>query len=177
MLTLALSLAGSCAVCAQATTTNRPWAYLLLHDSYLLDDCPICDRLSIPVPMRGTFNLRLIDENPVSSRYALEDIQFIAGDRPYRVTGSGTFEIAGEVAVTLQMSLQVQIDDGFTNQVGYLTNATVTVDRPWPMIDITLGQTNGTPTQVFTLRLAAAPVRDLWFSTVGGFTPAADKPP
>jgi len=177
LLTLALSLAGSCAVCAQATTANRPWAYLLLHDSYLLDDCPICDRLSRPVPMRGTFNLRLIGENPVSSRYALENIQFTASDRPYRVTGSGTFEIAGEVAVTLQMSLQVQIDDGFTNQVGYLTNATVTVDRPWPMIDITLGQTNGTPTQVFTLRLAAAPVRDLWFSTVGGFTPAAGQTP
>src|SRR2546428_13674911 len=70
-------------VLAQAPTTNRPWAYLLLHDSYLLDDCPVCVRISIPVPMRGTFSLRLIDETPISARYGLEDISFTAGDRPY----------------------------------------------------------------------------------------------
>ena len=39
-------------VLAQAPTTNQPWAYLLVHDSYLLDDCPPCDRISIPVPMQ-----------------------------------------------------------------------------------------------------------------------------
>jgi hypothetical protein len=177
LFTLALSLTGSRAVHAQAPTTHPPWAYSLLHDSYLLDDCPVCDRLSRPVPMRGTFNLRLMDENPVSSRYALEDVHFTAGDRPYHVTGSGTFEIAGEVAVTLRMSLQLQIDDGFTNKLCDFTNTTVTVDRPWPMIDITLTQTNGTAFQVFTLRLAAAPVRDLWFSTVTGFTPATPQTP
>src|SRR5437667_3514658 len=32
------SLAGQGAL-AQGPTTNQPWAYLLLHDSYLLDDC------------------------------------------------------------------------------------------------------------------------------------------
>src|SRR6266568_4196749 len=105
------------AVFAQAPTTSQPWAYLLLHDSYLLDDCPVCDRLSIPVPMRGTFNLRLIDETPISSRYALEDINFTAGDRPYLVKGGGTFQISGEVAVTVVMSLELHIDDGFTTKV------------------------------------------------------------
>ncbi len=172
-LTSALIVVAGWPAFAQAPTTDRSWAYLLLNDSYLLDDCPVCDRVSIPVPMRGTFNLRLIDPSPISSRYALENIQFEAGDRPYRVTGGGTFEITGEVAVTLQMSLQVQIDDGFTNKVCYFTNATMTVDRPWPMIDITVGQTNGTITQVYTLRLAAAPVREIWFSTVSWFTPTA----
>ena len=69
--------------------------------------------------MRGTFNLRLLDETPISSRYALEDINFTAGDRPYRVEGGGTFAISGEVAVTAVMSLELQIADGFTNQVCY----------------------------------------------------------
>src|SRR6266545_2437626 len=97
---------------ARAPTTSQPWVYSLLHDSYLLDDCPVCDRLSIPVPMRGTFNLRLIDETPISARYALEDINFTAGDRPYLVKGGGVFDVSGEVAVTVRMSLELQIDDG-----------------------------------------------------------------
>jgi len=76
---------------AQGPTTNQPSAYLLVHDSYLLDDCQFCDRISVPVPMRGAFNLRLVEQNTLSSRYAIEDINFTAGDSPYRVTGSGTF--------------------------------------------------------------------------------------
>src|SRR5881394_1426898 len=105
---------GRAAAFAQAPTANQPWAYLLLHDSYLLDDCLFCDRISIPVPMRGTFSVRLIDETPISSRYALEDINFTASDRPYLVKGGGTIEISGEIAVTFRMSLELQIDDGFS---------------------------------------------------------------
>ena len=162
---------------AQLPTTNQPWAYVLVNDSSLIDDCPICARPTIVEPMRGTFQLRRLEENPLRARYALEDIHFAAGNRPYRVTGGGTFEIGGEVAVTLQMSLQLQIDDGSTNKACYFTNSTTTVDRPWPMMDVTLVQTNGTFTQTFTLRLAAAPVREIWFSTVAGFTPSAPLPP
>lgn len=127
--------------------------------------------------MRGTFQLRPLEETPLFTRYALEDIQFTAGNRPYRVTGGGTFEIGGEVAVTLRVALQLQIDDGFTSKACSFTNTTTTVDRPWPMMDVTLMQTNGTFTQIFTLRLAAAPVREIWFSTVAGFTPATGAPP
>jgi hypothetical protein len=160
-------------VSAQAPTSHPSWTYLLLEDSSLLDDCPICDRISMPVPMRGTFNLRLIEETPISSRYVMEDLQWTAGERPYRVAGGGTLEIGGEVAVTLQMSLQVQIDDGSTNQDCRLTNTTWTLDRPWPMMDITVSQTNGTPARVYSLRLAAAPLREIWFSTAVGFHGAA----
>jgi hypothetical protein len=158
---------------AQAPTTDQPWAYQLVSDSYLLDDCLICDRIPIQVPMRGQFNLRLVAVTPLVSQYALEDIHFSAGDQPYRVAGSGTFEIGGELAVVLRMTLALQIDDGFTNRFCSFTNITTTVDRPRPMLDVTLGQTNGTPAHVYTLRLAAAPVRDLWFSTVNFFTATA----
>lgn len=160
---------------AQNPSTNPPWTYLLLTDSFLLDDCPLCDRPAIEVPLRGSFGLRLIDENPISTRYAVEDIQFSAGTRPYRVTGGGTLEIGGEVALTVRLDLQVVIDDGVTNKVCYFTNTTGTLNRLWPMIDITTGQTNGTFTQVYTLRIAAAPVRDIWFSTVSGFTATAGQ--
>jgi hypothetical protein len=45
------------------------------------------------------------------------------------------------------------------------------------MIDITLNQTNGTFTQVYTLRLAAAPLREIWFSTVSFFTATSGPSP
>ena len=173
LLASALFGLGRPAVFAQAPTANQPWAYLLVHDSYLLDDCQLCDRISIPVPMRGTFNLRLIDETPISSRYALEDLNFTAGDRPYLVRGGGTFEISGEVGVTVRMSLELQIDDGFTNKTCYFTNSPSGLDRRWPMMDITVAQTNGTLGQVYSLRLAAAPVREIWFSTKSFFKATA----
>src|SRR6266540_6148689 len=170
VLTPALLLAGGLAAFAQAPATNRTWAYLLLNDSYLLDDCLLCDRVSIPVPLRGTFDLRVLEQNTLFSRYALETISFTAGtNRAYTVKGGGTFEIGGEFALQLQAFLQVKIDAGFTNKVCYFTNTAATIDRPWPMIDITLAQTNGTPGQVFTLRVAAAPVREIWFSTADFF--------
>lgn len=156
---------------AQGSDTNQPSAYLLLSDSYLMDDCLLCGRPTIQLPMRGSFNLRVIQQNGISALYALDDVQFHTGDRRYRVTGGGTLEIGGEVAVTLRMSLQVTIDDGFTNKVCYFTNTTGTINRTWPMMDVTLAQTNGTFAQTYTLRIAAAPVREIWFSTVNGFTP------
>jgi hypothetical protein len=160
---------------AQSPSTNQPWAYLLLNDSYLVDDCLICGRPTIQVPMRGSFSLRLIEENVLSARYAVENVQLKTGDWPYRVTGGGTLEIGGEVAMTLHMALQVTIDDGFTNKVCYFKNTTGTINRLWPMMDINLNQTNGTFTQTYTLRIAAAPVREIWFSTVSGFTPTTSQ--
>lgn len=161
----------------QTAVSDQRWAYLLVNDSELLDDCPVCDRVSIPVPLRGTCILRLIEETPIISRFQLENVQFTAGDRPYRVSGGGTFEIGGEVAVTQQMNLQLQIDDGFTNARCYFTNSTTVPGRIWPMMDVTLSQTNGSATQVYTLRLAAAPLRDLWFSTRLAFNSAAGSAP
>jgi hypothetical protein len=172
----ALLLPGALPASAGTPTTNALWAYQLLHDSSITDDCPICGRPTIQVPMRGTFNLRLLNQNPFSSLYALEDIQFCASDR-YHVTGSGTFEIGGEFALVQRMALQVRIDNGVTNKLCYFTNATAAVDRLWPMIDICLDQTNGTFTQVYSLRLAAAPLREIWFSTVSFFSTTSGPAP
>ena len=156
---------------AQQITTTQPWRYLLLDESDLLDDCPLCDRATIQEAMRGTFNLRLLQNGPLFTLYALQDIDFKAGPgRNYSVTGSGTWKIGGEVAVFQEMFLQVLIDNGSTKKLCYFTNSSQTVTRPWPMMDITLLQTNGTVSQLYTLRLAAAPVREIWFSTASFFT-------
>jgi hypothetical protein len=127
--------------------------------------------------MRGTFNLRLLAINTLFARYALEDINFTSSSQRYTVKGSGTFQIGGEVALRQEMFLQVHIDDGVSNRLCYLTNASAAVDRSWPMMHITLDQTNGTLIQVYQLCLAAAPVREIWFSTVSGLTSAFGQAP
>jgi hypothetical protein len=156
---------------SQTTGASRAWRYALLEGSSLTDDCLICGRPTISVPMRGSFRLRLLEVNPLFARYAVEGVEFLAGSTgglQYRVTGSGIYEFGGEVALTQQMSLQVIIDDGYTAKPASFDSGRVAVSRPWPMIAITLPQTDGTPTQTLELQLNAAPLREIWFSTSTG---------
>ncbi len=156
------------------------WRYTLLPGAYLLDDCPPCGRPTIQQPLRGTFDLRMIEENPLFSRFAVENVEWTAGDisgRLYKIRGQGDYEVGGEVALRQELTLKLYIDDGATNRVCYFTNATPFVERLWPMLAATEVQTNGTFTQVYQLQLSGAPFRELWFSTGSGLTPGIDNPP
>jgi hypothetical protein len=156
---------------------RQPWRYLLLHDSYLVDDCPVCGRPSIREPLRGAFKLRLIEINPLFSRYAVENLNFTAGsNRTYTIKGSGNFQIGGEVALVQQMELELEINDGLATRVCHLKNPSPAVTGRWPMITLTLEQADGTFTQNYTLHLAAAPLREIWFSTALGFTAGLGGP-
>src|SRR5205085_12402911 len=125
---LALLAPNSSPLLGQAPTKNRPWAYQLLDGSSLTDDCLICGRPTIEIQMRGAFSLRLLEENVLFSRYALDNISFTAGSR-YMVEGSGTFQIGGEVAVRQQVFLALDITDGTAKKRCYFTNRTSTVSR------------------------------------------------
>jgi hypothetical protein len=59
--------------------------YALPDGSDLTDDCLICDRLSLPVPLRGTFQLLPLDSNTLFARYQLTNIFF-------RTTGNAELE-------------------------------------------------------------------------------------
>mgnify|MGYP000356756315 CR=1 FL=1 len=155
------------------------WHYTLLNGSTLIDDCPICGRPTIPLPLQGTFQLRLLQENPLFATYALENITFDAGapgGTQYKVRGQGLYQVGGEVGLFQHMFLEVWADDGRTNRLCYFTNTEPAVRRGWPLIQIALDQTNGTPVQEFHLDLRAAPVRELWFSTRHGLTPGVQPP-
>ena len=168
------------AVEAQQMSSGAAWSYALLDGSQLVDDCPICDRVPIVRPMRGTFQLRLVQEGPLFSTYALENISFTAGDTNgpnYKVVGSGTYRVGGEVAVLQYLNLEVAIDNGFTNKLCFFTNALSSVSRRWPMIQVGVDQTNGTVAQQFHLDLAAAPLREIWFSTTQAFKAGVWNPP
>jgi len=159
--------------CGAASTNGAVAAYILLEGSYLVDDCPVCGRPTILQPMRGTFELVLQEENPLFSRYSVRNVSFQAGNSAgwlYTVKGGGTYQIGGEVAIQQQMTLQADINNGYTNKLCYFTNVIEAIERRWPMIKISLTQTNGTFTQVYELDLVAAPAREIWFSTTSGFT-------
>jgi hypothetical protein len=155
--------------------------HYVLHDgSYLIDDCPACGRPTFQDPMRGSFDLRLLGQGPLFTEYAVEHIDFNAqsgSGRQYRIRGEGTYRIGGEVALVQNMFLTVHIDDGVSNKLCYFTNANIFLERLWPMIGITLEQTNGTLAQQYELHLDAAPLRDIWFSTLAGMTSSKTMPP
>ena len=88
-----------------------------------------------------------------------------ASTRSYTIKGNGTFQIGGEVALVQQMELELEISDGVATKVCHLKNPSPAVTGRWPMINLTLEQTDGTLTQNYTLHLAAAPLREIWFST------------
>src|SRR3989442_5667566 len=159
---------------AQTTATALDWQYRLLEGSTLVDDCLICARPTILQPMRGSFRLVLIEDVPPFTRYELREISFQAGsstNAPYTVLGGGTYQISGEVAILQDMTLQVGLSDPnnvTTNKV--FTNDVRTIDRAWPLIDVDLVQTDSNLVHYYSLHLLAAPLREIWFSTVGGLT-------
>ena len=165
---------------ASGQSSSTPWVYTLVNGSQLLDDCPFCDHVSRPVPMWGTFQLRLLVEGPIFSSYAVENITFQAGSpggMTYKVTGQGSYTFGGEVANLQTLSLTLLIDDGVSPVQGYFTNDSSLVTRQWPMMQVSVTQTNGTVGSVFHLSINAAPFREIWFSTAQPFTAGVWNPP
>ena len=135
--------------------------YALLEGSTLTDDCLACDRVSLPLPLQGTFELLPLNSNPLFTMYQLTNISFQTTGtigRAYKVKGEGSDQVGGEVALQQDLSLTVQIDDGFTNSLCLFTNAQAQVESPWPEIQAAADQSNGSFVRLCRLRLTAAPV-------------------
>ena len=147
------------ALCGAAQTTNLQ-VYTLLSGSQLTDECPICARIPIILPLIGTFGLRILDQTPISTRYNLTNISFQAGTASgpeYQVTGSGIYQVGGEVAVSQQMFVNAAISDGFTSVNALCMSTSGPVSQAWPRIQIQVDQTNGTASKVYHLTLVAVP--------------------
>ncbi len=175
---LALGLIPLTLQTAAADTTLA--LYRLVEGSLLLDDCPVCGRPTIEQALRGQFQLRFLRQDPLFTYYALDDIALTAGAPPgpsYKVTGHGTYQVGGEVAVRQQTVLELQIDDGVTNRPCVLTNVSAAVNRLWPMLELSLTQSNTPFVQVYSLTLMAAPFREIWFSITGGLHSGHWQPP
>jgi hypothetical protein len=169
LLALAASTLLSAPFCG-AQVTNEV-AYTLLEGSTLLDDCLICARPTIVYPLRGTFSLVPLDANPLFTRYRMTNIALTAnrgGAEQRDMAGTGLFQIGGELAVVQNMMLDLKFG---TNSLNF-TNDDWAVTRLFPLIEISLVQTQFNLLQFFSMKLVAAPVREIWFSTANGFTPA-----
>lgn len=149
-------------------------SYMLLDGSTLTDDCTICGRPAIIMPMRGTFQLVFREEHLLFTTYDVQELEFHAqaGSSTYKVTGAGMYEIGGEVALVHRMLLKAEINDRKDVELG---DDYTPLPRFWPMIEIDIREPDEPPDplQVFSMHIVAAPVREVWFSTGVGFTSAA----
>jgi len=147
-------------------------SYELLDGSYFADECPVCARVTILQPMRGTFDLVLEQNTAPYTRYAVRNVKFTASPAwagEVHLTGSGSYVRFEEFAVLRDMTLALEVKDNRTNKPAYFTNDTRSTTVPFPLIDVKLTQTNGNTAQTFLLQLLAAPVREIWFSTERDF--------
>jgi hypothetical protein len=130
--------------------------------------------------MQGTFELQPVLSDPLMTTYAVENVFFHATNSSglvYELTGQGNYQMGGEVALVQTLTLSLLINDGITDAVCDFTNDLPNLTRLWPMIQVFVDQTNGTPTHQFHLFLNAAPLREIWFSTAEDFSAAAFNPP
>jgi hypothetical protein len=168
-----LSLLVTCQFLRASGPVSNIVTYTLVDGSYFIDDCLVCGRPTIEQPLRGTFDLVLLQDTPPYTRYAIQNIHFIAGPRgsslERSLTGSGVYIRFEEFGLLQDMNLALQVKDSYTNRPAYFTNETRATQQPFPLIQATLQQTNGTLLQTFTLQIFAAPVREIWFSTSKSF--------
>ena len=156
---------------APAQVTSRV-TYTLLEGSYFVDDCLICGRPTIQLPMGGTFDLLLQQDTPPYTQYAIRNLDFTAGvgtSLQKCITGDGTYTRFEEFAILQDMTLATQVRDTWTNRAAYFTNNSRIVQQPFPLIQADLTETNGTLLQTFSMHLLAAPVREIWFSIAKSF--------
>lgn len=157
---------------AQTADPGTAWHYQLLDGSQSVDDCPVCDRIPIVLPLRGGFDLRCLGNYPMFSRYALENVAFFTtatNGSQYTMSGYGLLEIGGQLASRQTVFLQLQISNGYATNACSFSNTNLIATRRWPMLQLSLEQTNGTITQQYHLELNLAPFQEIWFSCVQGF--------
>lgn len=162
-----------------AVPVSQCWRYQVLAGNWFLDDCAVCDRLSIPVSLRGGFDLALVDSNPLFNRYRLFNLHLTDGGAipNYEISGEGTLQIGGEVAIQQQWRLEVNVMTPSGGRRAILTNESAGVERRWPMLATSLAEDGGSLTSRYFLNLPAAPVRELWFNTLRGLTSGVTDPP
>lgn len=144
-----------------------------------LDDCADCDHLPFYVPVSGSFDLVRTGGNPLFDRYHLFNVRFTDGAEPAAIelTGEGTLEIGGEVAIQQKWSLQLWVRTPTDTRLVTLLNSDARPGRAWPMLKAELAEDGGTTLSRFYLAIAAAPFQEIWFTTAHGLTPGLQPPP
>lgn len=161
---------------AQTPAPGQTWTYRLLEGSTFYRDCPICGSPIVLQPLRGTFDLVLLEDAGTVVRYALRNLTFSAsnpGGEADHIVGQGTYVLfsPGPLQPIPEMTLQASINDAIHTYVFTIDTNAPAVDRAWPVLQVSLVETQqATVTQVHHMNLLTAPLREIWFSTASGFT-------
>lgn len=104
---VAIACSLACSAAAQVDLQLRP-------SSHFEDGCH--DPCACPIlflsRLEGTCSLRLVNENPLFSTYAVENIEWVAGNLGWQITGAGVYIRGGEVALMQHLVLDLQSDAG-----------------------------------------------------------------
>lgn len=155
------------------------WAYRLLADSRFVNDCLVCGRPVIPVPLTGGFDLVHSGGNPLFERYHVFHLRLTDGAEPpgLEITGEGTLELGGEVAVQQKWNLTLRVRTGDAVRLASFRNSDPAPGREWPLLGAEFEEQGGDEFSRFFVSLRAAPFRELWFTTRHGMTPGAGSWP
>src|ERR1043166_537806 len=159
---------------AQLQSTNGPVRYRLVMDSTITEDCPACGRPTIVHPLRGTFDLQFDHYDPQFAHYRVTDLNFFADSKTspsYMVTGAGTYRVGGPVALQQFITLTTEVCNSVPSCRDVTFTNTDSVRLAFPLIEISITQTQFSLFSVYTMHLVAAPVREIWFVITNGFTP------
>lgn len=144
--------------------------YRLIEGSILVDDCTICGRPPLPIPIRGSFWLEKLEENPLFADYLVKGLTFKSAASWFEYEGrlEGTYRIGGEVAIVQQMTLRGRINKRENLE---FDSELVPTQAPFPWIEIDLRQLPPTdPLQTFSFHIVAVPWPRVLFSTETSFT-------
>src|SRR5260221_228287 len=112
-----------------------------------MDRCLICGRPTIEEPLRGTFDLVLLQDTAPYSEYAVQNIDFVAGQGSTlerHITGDGTYVRFEEFAILQDMELSVKIQDSYTTRPAIFTNHSRSLQRPFPPLQQDVTNANRT---------------------------------
>ena len=141
--------------------------YRLATGSTLLDDCLICGRPSIELPIEGTFLLTLEAIGDVTDWYRVDALDFrTTEDASYQGNGSGSYLTRlgqGGVVEIQSLFLEVEIN----NEAGLrLESGEVKVEAGLPAFDIQAMEATQSQMRVFTLHLLAQPVEGVAYEVL-----------
>ena len=136
--------------------TGEGVLYELRAGSYLLDDCPICDHLSRPIPLEGTLvAAELLVPGAGVRVFQITDLDLRTSASEYSVAGTGSYEFG---VLSPDPTQALTLDADINGETGIkLEGVDLPIGDPWPFLDITVDEVTSSVSRVYHLRLLAAP--------------------
>ncbi len=139
LLAMLPALSSGPALAQSATDTTQSTVYRLTAKSLFEQGCfaPCLCPVLIADGIVGTFQLTPAGSDPLFTVYDITDVNWLVriGDTDRRITGSGTYRIGGEFALTHQLQLDLKVGDA---DVQRFDSGLIVGGSDFPAINITI---------------------------------------